>query len=107
MAGIPVLDLRDYAAADSAAGKAFARALCAALCDLGFVAIEGHDVDPSAIESTYEVFERFFASPDADKRRWSGVAGGQRGFTPFAVEHARDCAEPVRSNPAAPEPSPP
>ena len=67
-----------------------AHAIRGALEALGFVRIAGHGIDPTLVRGCYDAFERFFSLPDATKRRYSGTRGGQRGYTAFGVEHARD-----------------
>jgi isopenicillin N synthase-like dioxygenase len=71
-----------------------ARSIREALEELGFVRIAGHGIDPALIRDTYRAFAAFFALPDPDKQRCAGSAGGQRGFTGFGIEHARNHAVP-------------
>lgn len=61
----------------------------------GFVRVIGHDVPAGLIAKTQDAFRRFFELSEAEKERCGGVSGGQRGFTPFGLEHARDqhCAD--------------
>lgn len=42
------------------------------------------------IDDAYSVFRQFFALPEEIKMRYRSLAGGQRGYTPFGVEQARD-----------------
>lgn len=90
---IPVVDLGDYKGAASAHER-FVTTLGDALCDFGFVLVEGHGIEPHLIGRVYRGFDRFFAKPDPEKLECSGIAGGQRGFTPFGVEHAKDQVAP-------------
>ena len=60
----------------------------------GFCGFRNHGVDSGIIEDAYDAFKRFFALPDAIKMRYRSKAGGQRGYTPFGVEQARDYAVP-------------
>ncbi len=94
MNSIPVVNLADDESPDARVRNRSANTLRDALCRLGFVRVEGHGLDPALIRRVYGHFERFFSMDDAAKRACSGVAGGQRGFTPFGVEHAKDCAFP-------------
>lgn len=81
---VPIIDL----------GKAgFGHPLREALEHFGFVRVRGHGIDPELVGVVYERFGRFFALPEPVKLRYTGVAGGARGYTPFGVEHARDRAE--------------
>ena len=93
MAGLlPVLDLRDFS--ERRASDAFCAALAGSLEQYGFVAIEGHGVGADEIRAVYSEFENFFGLDDVAKARCAGVAGGQRGFTPFGLEHAKNSALP-------------
>jgi isopenicillin N synthase-like dioxygenase len=102
MSAIPVLDLRDWTAGGARLHgggperrrSAFAAELRAAMEDTGFVCIEGHGIEAGLIARTYAHFERFFALPEQAKLACGGTEGGARGFTPFAVEHAKGCAIP-------------
>jgi len=67
-----------------------ARALREGMLEFGFVRVSGHGVDPALVARVHELFAAFFASPEAEKLRCAGVAGGQRGLTPFGIEHAKD-----------------
>lgn len=90
MDSVPVVALAAHASGDDAARKDFVRTLRAALCELGFVRVEAHGVDAVLVRRVYAGFERFFSQDESHKRACSGAAGGQRGFTPFGVEHAKD-----------------
>lgn len=56
----------------------------------GFAVVEGHGIAPEVIEGAWEAARRFFALPDAVKRRYHLPGGaGQRGYTAFGVETAK------------------
>ena len=87
MAGaVPVLDLRrlesDAAALVDEAGRAY-RAF-------GFCGFSNHGIPDAVIDGAYDVFRRFFDLSDAVKARSRSAPGGQRGYTPFGTERARD-----------------
>ena len=90
MSRVPLLRASEWRAGDDASRAAFARSLRQGLETTGFVLLEEHGIAPSALEAAYRAVERFFALAPEQKRRSGGVAGGQRGYTGFAVEHARD-----------------
>lgn len=94
MDGIPVIDLSAHREGSGSQRRACQQALRDGLCELGFVRVVRHGVDARLIRRVYAHFERFFAGDERAKAACSGVAGGQRGFTPFGVEHARDHAAP-------------
>jgi isopenicillin N synthase-like dioxygenase len=87
---VPVLDLRrfesDLAGLVSDAGDAYR--------EYGFCGFTHHGISDKAIENAYGVFKAFFQLPESVKGRYRSTAGGQRGYTPFGVEHARDNAVP-------------
>jgi isopenicillin N synthase-like dioxygenase len=87
---IPVLNMRHYTDGTPEQKAAFVKTWGEGLKDLGFVAIEQHHVDHDLIRRTYQLFEAFYALPRETKERYGGVAGGQRGFTGFMKEHAKD-----------------
>lgn len=91
-ADIPKLDLRDAASGEAERGQTFDSALRDALVHFGFVRIEGHGIDPELISSVYADFAHFFSLEESEKRKSESAVGGQRGYTPFGVEHAKDQA---------------
>ncbi|HYL05842.1 MAG TPA: 2-oxoglutarate and iron-dependent oxygenase domain-containing protein [Thermoanaerobaculia bacterium] len=89
-ATVPTFDLSDYTSCDTSLRSRAIAELGGALVDIGFVIVEGHQIDPRLIRDVYDLWQRFFALDEPAKRRYAGVEGGARGFTPFGVEHARD-----------------
>src|ERR1700712_3645401 len=89
---IPTLDLTDYTAESSGSSSRsrFVQTLGEGLTEFGFLNVEGDGVGAGLVRQTYELWQRFFALPDEIKRRYAGVGGGSRGYTPFRVEHAKD-----------------
>jgi isopenicillin N synthase-like dioxygenase len=87
---IPVVDLARFGAGE-ADDRATAGAIGGALQDLGFFAVVNHGVDQQLIGRAYEAVREFFELPEEVKRRYE-VPGlkGQRGFTSFGREHAKD-----------------
>lgn len=70
---------------------AFVDAVGKSLEDIGFFALTGHDLDADFREQAYSEAKGFFGLPDADKRTCLDTEKrGQRGFTAFGTEHARD-----------------
>ncbi len=56
----------------------------------GFAVISDHPLEQARIEAATAAAKAFFALPDAVKRRYVAGVGGQRGYTPFGVETAKD-----------------
>jgi isopenicillin N synthase-like dioxygenase len=90
MAGVPVLDLdrleRDPASLVDEAGHAYR--------EFGFCGFRNHGIPEPVIEPAYDVFRRFFALPAEIKAAYRSEPGGQRGYTPFGTERARDSSVP-------------
>lgn len=86
---IPVLNMRHYTEGTPEQKAQFVRTWGEGLRELGFVAIENHHVDHALIRRTYALFEQFYALPKATKEKYARE-GGQRGFTGFMKEHAKD-----------------
>ena len=86
-ASIPILDLEAGAREEAA----FARALHAALSKFGFVGVRGHGIDAAVVERAFATARAFFGLPLAVKLRCEVAGGaGQRGYTRFGVEKAKD-----------------
>ena len=89
-ARVPLLDLADFLAGDPRDATEFVNQLRKALVDFGFIRLVGHGIDLDCVTRVYRGFAEFFALPEDEKARCSGTAGGQRGFTGFGIEHAKD-----------------
>lgn len=88
---IPVLDLRQFHCHDDVSRRAFVEQVGHALANIGFFAIVNHGVDANLIQQAYQVAQDFFALPDPVKRQYEvPQLNGQRGFTAFGREHAKD-----------------
>lgn len=88
---IPVVDLQDFLSGECDRQQTFVRQMGSALEDIGFFAVVHHGVDLELIQSAYWVAQQFFALPESVKRRYEDpLLKGQRGFTCFGREHAKD-----------------
>jgi len=91
---IPVVDLRDWAAG-GAARERFVRAVGESLTEIGFFAVTNHGVTDALTQRAYEVARAFFQLPPEIKARYHEPARkGQRGYTGFGREHAKDASAP-------------
>lgn len=89
-----VVNVADFHAGGAARAR-FIDAVGSSLEEIGFFAVEGHDVTPELVARAYDCAKRFFALPEGDKARYFDAAiKGQRGFTPFGREHAKDSPAP-------------
>jgi isopenicillin N synthase-like dioxygenase len=89
-ANVPTLSLAAFAQGDAAAAARFANSLHEALARTGFVIIEDHGIDLSRLHEAYAAIEAFFALPEAQKAAHIVGEDGQRGYTAFGREHAKD-----------------
>lgn len=89
---IPVVTLSDYTHGSPEARQRFVQTFGDGLKEFGFITLQGHGVDHALIQEAYQVFQDFFALDVETKRKYEHVAGGQRGYTSFGKEHAKDSA---------------
>jgi len=88
---ISVLDLSHYTNGTPAERARFTQAWGEGLTEFGFVSIVNHGVDDGLIRRTYADAERLFALPKEVKQKYFiPEGGGQRGYTPFGQEHAKN-----------------
>ena len=83
---IPTLDITRF----DNDRDAFVAELGAAYREWGFAGIRNHGISQELIDNAYAAFQKFFALPDAVKRKYHVPGGGgARGYTPFGVETAK------------------
>lgn len=87
---IPLVDLSTFVDGDAAQRQAFVAKLGKAFHEIGFVGVTGHGIPKSLIDDFYVAAKKFFALPVSTKKNYelAGMAG-QRGFTSFGKEHAK------------------
>lgn len=88
--GIPTVDLSQFVHGTEAEKAAFVQALGRAFHEVGFVAVVNHGIPKTLVDGFYAASKAFFAQPEEVKRRYEipGLAG-QRGYTSFGKEHAK------------------
>lgn len=92
---IPVLDLQDFTNGNPKKADQFVQDFGTALHRIGFFALINHGVEQQVIQSAYSAAEAFFALPDETKAQYEiADLKGQRGFTQFGKEHAKDAIAP-------------
>jgi isopenicillin N synthase-like dioxygenase len=91
---IPVVDLRDLQAGGERRQR-FVQGVGDALTEIGFFAVAHHSLSEELTHAAYGAAKAFFALPRASKTRYAvpGTAG-QRGYTGFGKEHAKDSQAP-------------
>ncbi|NEQ45771.1 MAG: isopenicillin N synthase family oxygenase [Leptolyngbya sp. SIOISBB] len=92
---IPVLNLQDFVYGSLAQQQTFVEQLGQALTAIGFFALTGHGIDTALVQSAYDMAAAVFTLPAAVKQQYENRAlNGQRGFTAFGREHAKDSPHP-------------
>ena len=87
---VPTLSLRSYTQGTPDQKSLFIDDLFRGFRDYGFVILKDHNVSPELLAEAYQILERFYRLPTDVKLKYAGVHGGQRGYTPFGKEHAKD-----------------
>lgn len=87
---IPLVDLQQFVQGNAGERQAFVAALGEAFHTAGFVGVINHGISAALVERFYRESQAFFALPEEQKRRYEipGMAG-QRGYTSFGKEHAK------------------
>jgi isopenicillin N synthase-like dioxygenase len=87
---IPLVDLQIFLQGDANQKQEFVRLLGDAFRGIGFVGIINHGIPKDLVEHFYKSTKAFFSLPESDKKQYQipGLAG-QRGYTSFGMEHAR------------------
>lgn len=87
---IPSVDLSDFLSEDPNRKQKFIDEIGKAYEEIGFVALKGHFLSETLIESLYAAIKDFFDQPQEVKNKYEipGI-GGQRGYTSFGKEHAK------------------
>jgi isopenicillin N synthase-like dioxygenase len=91
---IPVVDLEDWLAG-GAKQQTFIRTVGESLADTGFFAVRNHGVSEALTADAYRVSKAFFSLSAGAKSAYSDPkVKGQRGYTGFGKEHAKDSKAP-------------
>lgn len=92
---IPVVDLHDYLHGTPEQRDRFIKGVGNALREVGFFALTNHTVSPDLIDETYAQTAELFALSESIKKSYE-LAGlkGQRGYTSFGKEHAKNSKVP-------------
>ena len=91
---IPQVDLAQFLSSDPKEQQQFVAALGAAFSDIGFVALRGHFLSPELVTKLYTQIEAFFQLSEEQKMQYHVPGqGGQRGYTPFGKETAKDATQ--------------
>ena len=91
---VPELSLLSYVNGSQNDKIKFVDDITLGLKDYGFIILEDHTIDHKKIEHAYAMVKEFFALPLDTKIKYMGNNGGQRGYTPFKTEHAKNNKNP-------------
>jgi isopenicillin N synthase-like dioxygenase len=88
--GIPTVDLSKFVHGNAEDRAEFVRALGDAFHNVGFVAVTNHGIPKTLVDGFFNNSKAFFALSDEVKKKYEvpGMAG-QRGYTSFGKEHAK------------------
>jgi isopenicillin N synthase-like dioxygenase len=85
---IPVLSMAECSKTD------FAQALGESFHRFGFAMVRDHGMDPALVQDGWDKAKAFFALPQPAKQIYDAIGnGGQRGYTAFGTEIAKDATE--------------
>jgi isopenicillin N synthase-like dioxygenase len=87
---VPTLSLRDYTHGSLIQQGLFVQQLFHGMKDYGFIILKDHPVQQTLLSHAYDILQKFYALPTEKKLQYATVVGGQRGYTPFGKEHAKD-----------------
>ena len=87
---VPELSLKSYTLGGDAERREFVDALIEGFQYFGFIILRDHSVSAELLARAYVMSKDFFSLPVEEKMRYAAGPGGQRGYTPFGREHAKD-----------------
>ncbi|MDO9181149.1 MAG: 2-oxoglutarate and iron-dependent oxygenase domain-containing protein [Bacteriovorax sp.] len=91
---VPELSLLSYVNGSDADKIKFVDNITAGLKDYGFIILKDHTIEQKKIDRAYDLVQSFFSLPLETKNKYKLDNGGQRGYTPFKTEHAKDNKNP-------------
>ncbi|MFZ5617043.1 MAG: isopenicillin N synthase family dioxygenase [Pseudomonadota bacterium] len=87
---VPELSLKSFTRGGEAERRLFIDALMEGFQYFGFIILKDHAVSRELLARAYEMSKAFFNLPVAEKMKGAAGPDGQRGYTPFGREHAKD-----------------
>ncbi len=87
---VPVLSLRTFTDGTTQEQQQFIESLFFGIKDYGFIVLKDHGVPSSLFADAYRVMKDLFNQSTETKMKYAKIHGGQRGYTPFGKEHAKD-----------------
>jgi isopenicillin N synthase-like dioxygenase len=89
-ARVPELSLKSFTHGSPRERADFEAALMEGFQYFGFIILKDHAVSPTLLARAYDLLRSFYAMPEAEKKTYVAGVDGQRGYTPFGREHAKD-----------------
>lgn len=87
---VPSLDLSDFTSGDAQKKAKFVADLGSAFTNIGFVAIKNHGLSDDLRIKLYDIVQRFFSLPEAEKKKYEfPELFGQRGYIGKGKETAK------------------
>lgn len=88
---VPTLSLKKYTHGSESEKKQFIDLLYSGLKDYGFIILKDHPVPADLFKQAYQILEKLYNQSENVKLKYFDPKnGGQRGYTPFGKEHAKD-----------------
>ena len=95
MRQVPELSMLSYVEGSETDKVKFIDGLFQGLKDYGFIILKDHIIDQAKVDRAYEYVHEFFQLPqDTKLKYYDKKIAGQRGLTPFGMEHAKDNPNP-------------
>ena len=92
---VPELSLLSYVNGSSADQVKFVDDIFNGLKEYGFIILTDHTIEQGKVDKAYEYVHQFFQLPTETKLKYhTKELAGQRGYTPFKKEHAKDNPNP-------------
>ncbi len=92
---VPELSLLSYVNGNSIDQAKFVDGIVNGLKDYGFIILTDHIIDQEKVDKAYDYVHQFFHLPLEKKMKYyNEKLAGQRGYTPYKKEHAKDNPNP-------------
>ncbi|MGE0528090.1 MAG: 2-oxoglutarate and iron-dependent oxygenase domain-containing protein, partial [Bdellovibrionales bacterium] len=88
------LSLKSYTEGTRSEQVEFMSELMDGLQEHGFIILRDHPIKVELLHQAYALGARLFQLPEQTKLQYAHVEGGQRGYTPFGREHAKNSKHP-------------
>ena len=91
---VPLVNVQQFTCGNKKEVTEFIDVFGAGIKEFGFVVVEGHGISPQLIDNAYASVKSFFALSEKQKRNFEvSGGGGQRGYTGFGKEHAKNSSK--------------